>query len=155
MFFSVVFLDRFHFHYKPLPSNLITHLGILYGFATSNNSEIRFRFYALALADPKSDAANSFAIQAARWVVGNDGSGVIQGRMKYCRPVFQDINKVNSDLAKKTFNKWGKFFHPIAQKMIRQVCYAYFFPTPIRGVGLWWSVCYRISGWLNEEWYIH
>ena len=125
--FLVIFLDSFNFHYKPLPSNFVTHLGFLYRFISSNNVEIRYRFYLLALADAKSEAASTFAIEAARWVVGNDGSAV-QGRMKYCRPIFKAINKVNSDLAKKTFSKYGKYFHPIAQKWIKQVCLVLFYP---------------------------
>jgi leukotriene-A4 hydrolase len=138
---TAVFLDSLH-SLDPLPPNLITHLGFLYAFATSPNSEIRYRFYILALADPTTETAYSFAFAAARWVVGNDGSGIVQGRTKYCVPTFQAVNTVNSDLAKETFNTWRESFHPIAQKAIKEVCDAlsYLSMTPAYYMLLWSQV---------------
>jgi leukotriene-A4 hydrolase len=43
--------------------------------------------------------------------------------MKYCRPVYKAINKVDPELARKTFLESGVYFlHPIAREMIAKVC---------------------------------
>ncbi|KAI0063061.1 zincin [Artomyces pyxidatus] len=116
---KVVFLERLA-TYAPLPSSHISLIGALYGFSTSANAEIRLRFYNVALKDPSSDAAKSFAQEAVRWVTGNDGTGVIKGRMKFCRVVFKAVNKVDSMLAKSFFAESKESFHPIARKLIEK-----------------------------------
>jgi leukotriene-A4 hydrolase len=123
--FLVVFLDNLSPHDMPLPSDHIAHLDKLYGLVSSNNAEICYRFYLLAL---DSNDSQRFALPAANWVVGNDDGKRVQGRMKYCRPIFKAINKVDSVLAKKTFDDYGKYFHPIAQKWIKKVCLVVFYP---------------------------
>lgn len=85
------------------------------------------RFYELALKDPTSRAANDFAVEAASWVVGNDGTGVIKGRMKFCRPVLRAVYKVDRHLATSVFGGKKDAFHPIARKMIEKVQYPCFF----------------------------
>jgi leukotriene-A4 hydrolase len=62
-----------------------------------------------------------FVQGAANWVIGADDTGVIKGRMKFCRPVFRAIFKVNPDLAISTFRQAQTQFHPIAQSLIAQV----------------------------------
>jgi len=64
------------------------------------------------------------ARDAARWVVGDDGSGVIKGRAKFCRPVFRSIAKIDKDLAVEYFEKHKDEFHPIARKLIEKVSWA-------------------------------
>jgi leukotriene-A4 hydrolase len=114
---AVVFLDKMQ-SYEPLPSSHITLLGAVYGVATTTNGELRYRFYILALREVKSTAAKIFATEAANWVTGRDGSGIIQGRMKFCRPVFRAIAKVDKALARRAFDKDKSAFHPIARKLI-------------------------------------
>jgi leukotriene-A4 hydrolase len=84
------------------------------------------RFYELALKDPTSRVAKDFAPEAANWVVGDDGTGVIKGRMKFCRPVLRAVYKVDSHLAMSAFEGKKDAFHPIARKMIEKVRYLYF-----------------------------
>ena len=48
----------------PLPSLLVDHLSTVYKFFTSPNTEIRFHFYQVALADPSSVAAKAFTAEA-------------------------------------------------------------------------------------------
>lgn len=79
------------------------------------------RFYELALKDPASRAARDFVTEAANWVVGNDGTGVIKGRMKFCRPVLRAVYKVDRHLAVSVFGGKKNEFHPIARKMIEKV----------------------------------
>jgi len=115
---KVVFLERLQV-LPPLPATHITHLGCLYKVADTSNAEIRFRFYGLALRDPTS-APENLVLDAAKWVVGEDGSGVIKGRAKFCRPVFRSIARIDRDLAVKYFEKHKAEFHPIARKLIEK-----------------------------------
>jgi leukotriene-A4 hydrolase len=118
---KVVFLERLQ-TLPPLPASHISHLGSLYKVAETTNAEIRFRFYELALRDP-SLVPQHLTQDAVRWVVGDDGSGVIKGRAKFCRPVFRSIARVDKDLAVKYFEKHKAEFHPIARKLIEKVCW--------------------------------
>ena len=87
----------------------------------------------MALADPSSVAAKAFAVEAANWVVGKDGSGVIKGRMKFCRPVLRAVRKVDADLAKQVFEPSKYAFHPIARKMIEKVSFKGFYFAGVFG----------------------
>ena len=60
--------------YPSLPPSHISHLGTLYHLSNTPNVEIRYRFYALALLEPSSDAAKHFVAEAIKWVVGEDGT---------------------------------------------------------------------------------
>jgi len=117
---AVVFLQRLQ-TYPQLPPTHITHLSNLYHFSTTPNAEIRLRFYELALQDPTSPAAKDFAAKAANWVVGDDETGVIKGRMKFCRPVLRAVCKVDRNLAVSVFEGKKNEFHPIARKLIEKV----------------------------------
>ena len=116
---KAVFLERLQ-ALPPLPAGHITHLGGLYKVADTSNAEIRFRFYELALRD-SSSVPEQLAQDAARWVVGEDGSGVIKGRAKFCRPVLRSVAKVDRGLAVKYFERHKAEFHPIARKLIEKV----------------------------------
>ncbi|KAJ7430441.1 peptidase family M1-domain-containing protein [Mycena galericulata] len=113
----VVFLERLQ-ALPALPLSHLAHLGALYGLAHTPNAEVRLRFYALALAPPTSPAAAHFVGDAARWVVGDDGTGVIKGRMKFCRPVFKAVFEVDKALALETWVRHKEGFHPIARRLI-------------------------------------
>lgn len=112
-----VFLERLEDYSEPLPAGHLFHFDQLYSFSTTPSTEIRFRFYNIVL---KSEAATYFVQDAANWVIGMDGTGVIKGRMKFCRPVFRAIYKVDPDLARSTFSQARTQFHPIAQNLIAQ-----------------------------------
>lgn len=117
---SVVFLEKLE-SYPPLPSDLTLYLGTIYNLSTTPNAEIRLRFYRVALSDPSSSAAKTLAVDAARWVIGDDGSGVVKGRMKFCRPVLRAVANVERDLAISNWEKAKTEFHPIARKLIEKV----------------------------------
>ena len=59
--------------------------------------------------------------------MGKDGSGAIKGRMKFCRPVFHAVRRVDADLAKQVFEPSKYAFHPIARKMIEKVSFSGFY----------------------------
>ncbi|PPQ84726.1 hypothetical protein CVT25_013808 [Psilocybe cyanescens] len=124
----VAFLEKLQ-SYAPLPSPLLEHLGTLYKLSTTSNAEIRLRFYEVALSLPAPSSPSSpaptpshtvraLAAAAAKWVVGTDGSGVIKGRMKFCRPVLRAVAKIDRELAKREWEGAKDGFHPIARKLI-------------------------------------
>ncbi|KAK7688028.1 hypothetical protein QCA50_008398 [Cerrena zonata] len=45
---------------------------------------------------------------------------MVKGRMKYCRPIFWLVHRVDPELAANTFKSAREHFHPIAQKMIER-----------------------------------
>lgn len=115
----IVFLERLQ-SYKPLPSDHVKLLGKLYQLSATPNAEIRLRFYEVAMSDPTSAAAKVFAQEAAKWVVGEDGTGIVKGRMKFCRPVFKAVFSVDQKLSVGAFSKNKDFFHPIARKLLEK-----------------------------------
>ncbi|EJD04497.1 uncharacterized protein FOMMEDRAFT_107254 [Fomitiporia mediterranea MF3/22] len=118
---KIVFLERLQ-NYPAFPSSHITHLGSLYGVRTTSNIEIRDRFYELALLYPgvAPEESKAIAQEAAKWVVGEHGTGIIKGRMKFCRPVFRAVNRADPEVAKSTFMKYRSAFHPIARRLIEK-----------------------------------
>lgn len=88
-------------------------MASIYGFTTTNNAEVGLRWYELALSSP---AALDIAPVAAKWIVSP-----LKGRMKFCRPVFRLVNKVDKKLAQETFKANKTSFHPIARKLIEKV----------------------------------
>lgn len=114
-------------------------MGEVYGFASTGNVELRFRFFQLALSDHKSDVAKHYTPTAVNWIVGADGSNVIKGmlslcglkkhqvirsrtgRMKFCRPIFRMASQVDKALTQEVFKESKDAFHPIARRMIEKV----------------------------------
>ncbi|KAK4705696.1 hypothetical protein P7C70_g496, partial [Phenoliferia sp. Uapishka_3] len=94
--------------YPTFSSGAIKALNQAYDLDAAGNPEIRLRWYAVAL------KAGQFAKEAASWVETT-------GRMKFCRPTYKALNRVDPALARKTFLESGvTFLHPIAKRMIAQ-----------------------------------
>lgn len=100
---------------------MILHLGKIYQFLDTPNAEIRLRYYEVAFLDPSTIAAKELVIAAIKWVIGEDGSGIIKGRMKFCRPIFQMCSRVEKKLVVNNWKRTKSRFHPIAQKLIDKV----------------------------------
>lgn len=115
-----VFLERLE-TYPALPLDHLRLLDTLYGFSKTTNSEIRMPFYLVMLKDPASPAAKLFAQPVLDWIIGKD-TGIIQGRMKFCRPLFRAANKVDREMTLAAYYSARTLFHPIARKLIEQVC---------------------------------
>lgn len=141
----VVFLERLE-SYDQLPAQHINHLGDLYRLSKTTNAELRLRFYQVALKDPTSSGAKAFASEAINWVVGDDGTGIIKGRMKFCRPIFRAVSKVDKDLAVRVFVKAKDEFHPIARKLIEKVIRC----TPFIDSPLLCSNTIQTGPWVNS-----
>ena len=116
---TVVFLDRLS-TLPTLPHTHVAHLDSLYRLSSTSNGELRLRFYELALHGP-SPGPEAYALGAIKWVCGDDGTGIVKGRMKFCRPLFKAVSKVDPTLAREMFDKFGDSFHPIAKKFIKNV----------------------------------
>jgi leukotriene-A4 hydrolase len=86
----------------------ITSMTTGYKFLTTN-CEVRCAFISLMLrVDPTSDLAQAEAVKLA----------TEQGRMKYTRPMYKTLARVNKPLAVETFEAHKKMYHPICAKMI-------------------------------------
>ncbi|KAI8054004.1 leukotriene A4 hydrolase [Syncephalis plumigaleata] len=81
----------------------------IYKFTKVQNCEIRFSWQMLCL-----KAAYEPIYQHVVEFVKE------QGRMKYVRPLYRALNKVNSTLARDTFTKVRDSYHPIAARMIEK-----------------------------------
>jgi len=113
----VVFLEKLHAGPR-VPASIARCLDEMYGLSTAANTEIRLRFYEVAL----EDKHGVYAQEAADWVCMCYLCQVkMQGRMKYCRTIFKALHKVEPALAKQTFLDNENFYHPIAAAMIRKV----------------------------------
>ncbi|EGF98245.1 uncharacterized protein MELLADRAFT_96062 [Melampsora larici-populina 98AG31] len=100
----VVFLEKLDSD-QTLPKELIELMEKVYGFDSSTNQEIRLRWYSNAL------KAGLFTQQASKWVSD-------KGRMKFARPTYRALYKVDSELAQKTFKANENFYHPICRAML-------------------------------------
>ncbi|KAL4069032.1 peptidase family M1-domain-containing protein [Scleroderma citrinum] len=119
----IVFLQTLK-DFSPLPGTHIDFLGNVYGLTSTPNSEIRLRFYEIALLDSTSPAAITYAKQAAAWVVGKEAAsqhGAVKGRMKFCRPIFRALHVADRELAERTYLENKLAFHPIARNLIEKV----------------------------------
>lgn len=81
-------------------------LGKTYGLLDSKNVELKTAYYIIAL---RAEDASTY--QSVADLLGS------VGRMKYVRPLFRALNKVDRDLAVRTFEKNRDFYHPICRAM--------------------------------------
>lgn len=98
----VVFLERLHSG-PEVPLSIVKELDSVYAFSQETNGEILLRFFEVALEEQRSD----YASQAAKWVQ-------TQGRMKFARPIYRALFKIDQNLARDTFLEARGFYHPIA-----------------------------------------
>lgn len=78
-------------------------------YSTSQNAEVVFRWFRLLL----TGKIESSYQELADWV------GTV-GRMKFVRPSYSMLNKVDHTLAVETFHKFESFYHPICKAMIKK-----------------------------------
>ncbi|GMM30811.1 bifunctional aminopeptidase/epoxide hydrolase [Martiniozyma asiatica (nom. inval.)] len=78
-------------------------------YSESQNAEVVFRWFRLLLTGKISDSYSKLA----EWV------GTV-GRMKFVRPSFSMLNKVDRPLALETFAKFENSYHPICKAMVKK-----------------------------------
>lgn len=76
---------------------------------SSQNVELKSAYYKIALR-----AKDTTCYQGVAELLGQ------VGRMKFVRPLFRALNKVDRDLAVKTFEKNRDFYHPICRGMVEK-----------------------------------
>jgi leukotriene-A4 hydrolase len=81
----------------------------VYDIASSQNVELKSAYYLIAL---KANDKSAFAGVAE--LLGK------VGRMKFVRPLFRGLNKVDRQLALDTFKKNQEFYHPICKGMVQK-----------------------------------
>ncbi|WZH43661.1 peptidase family M1-domain-containing protein [Fusarium acuminatum] len=84
-------------------------MGKTYDFLSSKNVEILSAYYLVAL-----KAQDPAIYQDAATLLGR------VGRMKFVRPLFRALNKVDRQLALDTFEKNKDFYHPICKGMVEK-----------------------------------
>ncbi|KFA64967.1 hypothetical protein S40285_03866 [Stachybotrys chlorohalonatus IBT 40285] len=84
-------------------------LGKVYDIAASHNVELKSSYYLIAL-----KSKDESVYEGTAELLGQ------VGRMKYVRPLFRALNKVNRPLALETFEKNKDFYHPICKGMVEK-----------------------------------
>ncbi|KAF3312140.1 hypothetical protein TWF173_007471 [Orbilia oligospora] len=105
---KVVFLDKLT-SYDPFSTKDVDLLAKTYGFDSSGNMEVVFRFYSVAL----KAKYEKYYEPAAKWVQGI-------GRMKYCRPTYRSLAACDKELAVKTFRARESWYHPLCRAMVKK-----------------------------------
>ena len=104
---TLVFLNTLQSSEEPLTPEQSQALSRAYGFQESKNAELKAAYYYVALR-----AQDSSAYQGVATLLGE------VGRMKFVRPLFRGLNKVDRPLALQTFQKNRDFYHPICLQMV-------------------------------------
>lgn len=92
-----------------LANYLQQNLGKVYGLADSKNVELKAAYYQIAMR-----AKDTSAYPGVATLLGN------VGRMKFVRTLFRTLNKVDRDLAVKTFTENRNFYHPICRQLVEK-----------------------------------
>ena len=106
---KLVFLEAVQQFQTPLTPERAQLLGTVYDIITTKNIELKSAYYLIAL---NADDPTCFYGTA-------DLLGRV-GRMKFVRPLFRALNKVNRPLALETFVKNQDFYHPICRGMVEK-----------------------------------
>ncbi|AEO56939.1 hypothetical protein MYCTH_2302478 [Thermothelomyces thermophilus ATCC 42464] len=105
----LVFLNAVQDFEEPLTVGQSQNLGKIYGLADSKNAELKSAYYQIAM-----KAKDTSSYPGVAELLGN------VGRMKFVRPLFRSLNKVDRDLALGTFEKNRDFYHPICRQLVEK-----------------------------------
>ena len=109
----VVFLEAVQQFDKPLKPNDAHEMGLAYGVLDSKNVELSSRYYQIAM-----KAGNDEVLPRTTDLLGR------VGRMKYVRPLYRQLKKVDVKLAISTFEKNRDFYHPICRDLVEKDLYS-------------------------------
>ncbi|OOF92299.1 hypothetical protein ASPCADRAFT_152824 [Aspergillus carbonarius ITEM 5010] len=105
----VVFLEQILLLERPLTSGLSKLMGEVYGLAKSENIEVANLYFQVGL-----KAGDESVVGPTAELLGRIG------RMKFVRPLFRSLQKVNRQVAVETFEKYKDFYHPICRGMVEK-----------------------------------
>ncbi|KIW64892.1 leukotriene A-4 hydrolase/aminopeptidase [Phialophora macrospora] len=103
----VVFLEKLLTFADKLPQPHVNYMGFIYSLKETRNVEISARYYQIAM------KANDWTIK--NFVVKLLGE---VGRMKFVRPLYRGLMKMDYQLAVDTFEKNKDFYHPICRGLV-------------------------------------
>lgn len=103
----LVFLESVQKFDTPLSAERSRLLGATYDLVSSKNVDLKAAYYHVALA-----AKDEACYKGVAELLGH------VGRMKFVRPLFRGLNKVDRELALETFEKNREFYHPICKAMV-------------------------------------
>lgn len=92
---------------EPLSAAQAEKMGEAYDLLASRNVELKSSYFSIAL---RSEVASAYPLVAE--LLGE------VGRMKFVRPLFRSLTKVDRDLALRTYAKNRDFYHPICRAMV-------------------------------------
>jgi leukotriene-A4 hydrolase len=84
-------------------------MGKAYSLGTSRNVELSFRYFSIGLT-----AKDETVYHPTAELLGK------VGRMKFVRPLYRKLEKVDRKLALETFEKNRDFYHPICRDMVEK-----------------------------------
>ncbi|KAL3456328.1 leukotriene A-4 hydrolase [Aspergillus heterothallicus] len=105
----VVFLEQVLLFEQPLTADQSKLMGEVYGFAKSENIEVANLYLQVGL-----KAGDKTVIEPTTELLGRIG------RMKFVRPLFRILQKVDRQAAVETFEKYKDFYHPICRAMVEK-----------------------------------
>ncbi|EED21775.1 leukotriene A4 hydrolase [Talaromyces stipitatus ATCC 10500] len=106
----IVFLERVTlFEDPPLSSDSFRLMGQVYGFSESSNIEVTNLYFRLGL-----KIGDRTAIGPTVKLLGEIG------RMKFVRPLFRALKKIDRQVAVETFEKHKDFYHPICRGLVEK-----------------------------------
>nr|Q0CFY9.2 RecName: Full=Leucine aminopeptidase 2; AltName: Full=Epoxide hydrolase; AltName: Full=Leukotriene A-4 hydrolase homolog; Short=LTA-4 hydrolase [Aspergillus terreus NIH2624] len=105
----VVFLEQVLLFERPLAPELSKLMGEVYGLAKSANIEVANLYFRVGL-----NAGDESVFEPTADLLGKIG------RMKFVRPLYRNLQKVNRPLAIETFEKNKDFYHPICRAMVEK-----------------------------------
>jgi hypothetical protein len=103
---KIMFLEKL-MEMNCFPIECLQRMNSLYKLSEISNSEIKFRWQMLCLSSNYES-------------VYSDVTSFIStvGRMKFVRPLYRSLYKVQPALARDTFSKFRTFYHPICSTMV-------------------------------------
>ena len=105
----VVFLDSVQGFAHNLDKKETETMRSIYGFAKSGNAEVVARYFQIAL-----KARDDSVYKPTAELLGN------VGRIKFVRPLYEELSKADRQLAVETFEKNRDFYHPICRGLVEK-----------------------------------
>ncbi|CAK7234162.1 Leucyl aminopeptidase yscIV [Sporothrix curviconia] len=106
---KIVFLGEVQGFDTPITVQQSQQMGAAYGMVNTQNVEVKSAYYAVSLR-----AQDTATYQGTADLLGT------VGRMKFVRPLYRALNKVDRPLALSTFDKNRDFYHPICRAMVEK-----------------------------------
>jgi len=108
----VVLLERVLVFLKPLPAERARTLGEVYKLRSTRNVEISSRYYQVAM--QAGDTSVKYDVVELLGKVG---------RMKFVRPLYRGLIKMDVEAATAAFERNMDFYHPICRAMVQKMLF--------------------------------